>query len=109
MPSRPTVLAGAVAALVAGIGAAQLIPGGAPTAQAAGLVGYSGCGELLAHYRSELKRSASAYGFGYGYGGFGIEDSASPAAAGAAERSASGTDAVGSGPSGTNLQEQGVD
>ena len=109
MPSRPTVLAGAVAALVAGIGAAQLIPGAAPTAQAAGLVGYSGCGELLAHYRSELKRSASAYGFGYGYGGFVIEDSASPTAAGAAERSAGGTDAVGSGPSGTNLQEQGVD
>jgi uncharacterized secreted protein with C-terminal beta-propeller domain len=107
MPSRPTVLAGAAAALVAGIGAAQLIPGAAPTAQAAGLVGYSGCAELLAHYRSELKRTATAYGPGFG-GGYAIEDLASPAAAGA-ERSASGTDAVGSGASGTNLQEQGVD
>ena len=103
-------VAGTVAALVVGVGGTQLLPGVAPRASAAGLVGYGNCAELLAHYRSELKRSATAYGFG-DEGGFGFAagDAASPATAGAAERSASGPDAVGSGPSGTNLQEQGVD
>ena len=112
MPRRHTLVAGAaVAALVAGIGAAQLLPGAAPAARADGLVGYSDCDELLDHYRAEMKRAATAYGFGH-EGGFGfgaVDDAASPVASGAAERSASGPAAVGSGPSGTNLQEQGVD
>ena len=110
MIRRPVLAAAAVAALVGGIGVTQLAPGAAPSARAAGLVGYTGCDELLAHYRAELKRSATADGFGYGFGyGGGIADMASPAAAGSAERTAAGTGAVGSGPSGTNLQEQGVD
>lgn len=111
MSRRNFLVAGTVAALVLGVGGTQLLPGGAPPASAKGLTGYSGCDELLAHYRAELKRTATAYGIGFGYGGMGgIDDAASPAASGAAERSAGGgPDAVGSGPSGTNVQEQGVD
>ncbi|MGH8894254.1 MAG: beta-propeller domain-containing protein [Actinomycetes bacterium] len=110
MNRRQSLLAGTVtAAVVAGLGAVQLLPGAAPTARADGLVGYDDCAELLAHYRGELRRSATAYGFGYG-GGFGaLSDTAVSATAGAAERSSAGADAVGSGPTGTNVQEQGVD
>jgi hypothetical protein len=68
MRARLALPVAAVAALVAGLGAVQLVPGGAPVAQADGLVGYSDCDELLAHYRAELKRSATAYGFGIGGG-----------------------------------------
>ncbi len=111
MSRRSALLAGTVVAAVAGLGAAQLLPGAAPSAQAAGLVGYDGCDELLAHYRTELTRSATAWGFGVG-GGFGLADDvagAPMAASGAARESAAGPDAVGSGPTGTNVQEQGVD
>ncbi len=100
------VVAGTVAALVVGVGGTQLLPGGAPTASAKGLTGYSGCDQLLAYYRSELKRTATAYGMGFGYGA--VEDTAA-AGAPAAARSAAGQEAVGSGSTGTNLQEQGVD
>ena len=100
------VVAGTVAALVVGVGGTQLLPGAAPTASAKALTGYSGCDQLLAYYRSELKRTATAYGMGFGYGA--VEDTAA-AGAPAAARSAAGQDAVGSGPTGTNLQEQGVD
>jgi uncharacterized secreted protein with C-terminal beta-propeller domain len=113
MPRRHIlVVAGTVAALVVGVGGTQLLPGAAPKASADGLIGYSGCDELLDHYRAELRRSATAYGFGPAYGyalGGGIEDTASSPAAAGAERSSSGPGAVGNGPSGTNLQEQGVD
>ena len=54
---RRTVLVGVVAAAVAGLGAAQLPPGGAPAARADGLTGYASCDELLAHYRAELERT----------------------------------------------------
>lgn len=106
MQRRPLVAAGAVTALVAGLAVSQLAPGSAPSAQAAGLVGYGGCDELLAHYRSELRQSATAYGFGQDGYGIAVAD-----AVGGAERQSApaGADAVGSGPTGTNLQEQGVD
>ncbi len=97
----------AVAVAVVGVGAAQLLPGAAPTAQAAGLVGYSDCAELLAHYRSELTRSATAYGFGSGGPMIALDDVAG--SAGGAERATAAPGAVGSGPTGTNVQEQGVD
>jgi uncharacterized secreted protein with C-terminal beta-propeller domain len=110
MARRSALVAGTVVAAVAGIGAAQLLPGAAPTAQASGLVGYDGCRELLAHYRAELTRSATAYGFGFGYGGVAVDMPAADASVGGvAERSSGGPDAVGSGPTGTNVQEQGVD
>jgi uncharacterized secreted protein with C-terminal beta-propeller domain len=103
------VVAGTVAALVVGVGGTQLLPGVAPTASAKALTGYSGCDQLLAYYRSELQRTATAYSMGFGYGA--VDDTAaSGAAAGApTARSAAGPEAVGSGPTGTNVQEQGVD
>ena len=88
-----------------GVGGTQLLPGAAPTASAKALTGYSGCDQLLAYYRAELKRTATAYGMGFGYG---AEDTAA-AGAPTAARSAAGPEAVGSGPTGTNVQEQGVD
>jgi uncharacterized secreted protein with C-terminal beta-propeller domain len=110
MSRRPILVAGTVAALVLGAGGVQLLPGGAPKATAQGLTGYSGCDELLAHYRTELKRTATAYGNGFGYGGRGGGLAEDTAASGApAARSAAEPAAVGSGPSGTNVQEQGVD
>jgi hypothetical protein len=110
MSRRSALLAGSLVAAVAGLGAAQLLPGAAPSAQASGLVGYDGCDELLAHYRTELTRSATAYGFGFG-GGFGVADdvAGAPMASSGAAREQGGPDAVGSGPTGTNVQEQGVD
>ena len=94
---------------MAAIGAVQLAPGAAPSAQAAGLTSYSGCDELLAAYRSELERSATTGVLGW------PERMAVPATApgaatsGMAARDSAATGAVGSGPTGTNLQEQGVD
>ena len=99
------VVAGTVAALVVGVGGTQLLPGAAPKASAKALTGYSGCDQLLAYYRSELQRTATAYGMGYGYA---VDDTAA-AGAPTAARSAAEPKAVGSGPTGTNLQEQGVD
>jgi uncharacterized secreted protein with C-terminal beta-propeller domain len=68
-------------------------------------VSYRDCAELLGHYRAQLRQSGGAYA--YGIPGI-AEDSAATAGAGA-ERQSSAPDAVGSGPTGTNLQEQGVD
>lgn len=104
-----------VAALAVGCGLLTLLPGAAPTASAAGLVAWADCDELLEHYRRGLSRAASPYGLVDG--GFAVQERASmsldstaalaaPAAAGA--ESATGG-AVGTGPTGTNLQEQGVD
>ncbi|MEP6761764.1 MAG: beta-propeller domain-containing protein [Sporichthyaceae bacterium] len=104
MIRRHILVAGTVTALVLGVGGTQLLPGVAPKASAKGLTGYTGCDQLLAHYRAELRRTASAYGNGFGYGV--AEDTA---AAGAAQRSSATPAAVGSGPTGTNVQEQGVD
>ena len=102
---------GLVAALVLAAGAVTLLPGAAPPAAADALVPYTGCGELLEHYRSELARQATAYGSGYGP--LVSQDSAvaAPASPVAATARARGDEvgAVGSGPTGTNLQERGVD
>ena len=108
MSRRHVLLAGTVAVAAAALGAVQLLPGAAPAAHADGLVGYSSCTELLDHYRDELQRSATAYGVGFG--GVAV-DMAAGAESAVAARSASdaGSDAVGTGPTGTNLQEQGVD
>jgi uncharacterized secreted protein with C-terminal beta-propeller domain len=103
MSRRALALVGVLAALVAGLGVAQLAPGVAPTARASGLVGYSSCADLLAHYRDQLSR----WGVGFAYGGGVLEDVAASEAG--AARSAGEMAPVGSGPTGTNLQEQGVD
>lgn len=96
---------GVVGVLVAGLGAVQLLPSGtpgsAPPAAAAGLVPYDGCAPLLQAYRSHLRETATAYGWGAGYG------RAVAASADARLESASG--AVAAGPTGTNVQEVGVD
>ncbi len=105
---RRTALVVALAAAVTAIGAVQLAPGAAPSAQAAGLTSYSGCDELLAAYRSELGRSATTGLLGWPERVFSAT-SAVPAAGAMAARDSAATGAVGSGPTGTNLQEQGVD
>lgn len=108
MSRRHILIAGTAAALVLGVGGTQLLPGVAPKASAKALTGYTGCDELLAHYRAELRRTATAYGNGFGYGA--VDDTAaSGAAAGSPARSAAEPKAVGSGSTGTNVQEQGVD
>jgi uncharacterized secreted protein with C-terminal beta-propeller domain len=118
VPSRPLATsAGVVAALVLGAGAVTLLPGAAPVASAEGLVPYESCGQLLDHYRTELEKSAQPWGFGGGGGiafAEGSTRAAAPAAAGASSATALGADdstggAVGSGATGTNLQERGVD
>ena len=110
---RTLIAAGTVTALVAGLAATQLLPGTAPRALAEGLVPYNGCGELLEHYRKEVRASATPWGFGYGGGGIALDGVArtggAPMAAGAAEGADTQSGAVGSGATGTNLQEQGVD
>ena len=104
----------AVAALATTAGLVSLVPGAAPTAAAAGLVPWADCDAMTAHYRAELVRTASPWGVGGGHR-IGVEDSASadgPVPARAAESSADTAltgPAVGSGPTGTNLQEAGVD
>lgn len=117
MPSRRLVTStGIVAALVLVAGGLTLLPGAAPKAAAEGLVPYDSCGELLDHYRSELRKTATPWGVGGG-GGIAYAEGrmAMPAAAGVAGAASSagaddsGTAAVGSGPTGTNLQERGVD
>ena len=105
---RRTALVVALAAAVTAIGAVQLAPGVAPSAQAAGLTSYSGCDELLAAYRSELGRSATTGLLGWPERVFSAT-SAVPAAGAMAAHDSAATGAVGSGPTGTNLQEQGVD
>ena len=103
MPGRIVVVAAAITTAVAGVGAVQLLPGAAPEARAAGLVGYESCAALLEHYRDELGRSVTAYG---------PRGTASPEALSArqsADAAAITSTAVGAGATGTNVQEQGVD
>ena len=114
---RALVAAATTTAAVLTLGAVQLAPATAPVARADALVGYRSCDDLLEHYRAELLRSLTAYGFSgpgdVAMAGGVARDSASSSAGGApAAATASGADggeAVGSGPTGTNLQEQGVD
>ena len=97
-----------VSALVVGVGGVQLLPGVVPAARATGLTPYADCAALLAHYRGEVRSTATPYGFGVGGDEmYAVEDSAS--SVGGAARSASEPSAVGAGATGTNLQEQGVD
>lgn len=106
MPFPRLALAGAVATVAVGLGGVQLLPGTAPHARAEGLIGYKSCADLLEHYRSELERSAATYSWGR-EGGL-----PSPMAAGrtsTADSAAGAAESVGSGPTGTNVQEQGVD
>ena len=107
---RRIALVGILTAAVTGLGAVQLLPGSAPVAHADGLTSYGSCQNLLQHYRTELgKIVVSPY---YRMGGpiaAAADSSASSVAGGAARQSAGVPGAVGSGPTGTNLQEQGVD
>jgi hypothetical protein len=117
---RALVAAGMTTAAVLALGAVQLAPATVPVARADELVGYRSCDELLDHYRAQLLRSVTAYGFS-GPGGIALLDGAArdsvtstaggaPSAEAASGSGSDGSgDAVGSGPTGTNLQEQGVD
>ena len=107
---RRTLAVGALAAAVTGLGGVQLAPGVTAPAHADGLAGYSSCDQLLRSYRAELGRAVTAYGYGMD-GGFAVADSATSAsgAARSSAETASAPSAVGSGATGTNLQEQGVD
>lgn len=110
--NRNLVAATTVVALVAGVGAAQLLPGAAPVARADGLIPFTSCEDLLDHYRDELRASATSVGFD---GGWGVMEDAggttamSASGGEAARTSADSVTAVGVGSTGTNLQEQGVD
>lgn len=115
MTGRPlSASVGVVAALVLVAGGLTLLPGAAPQASAEGLVPYDSCDALLEQYRSELERTATPWGIGHGGMGFaeGGGDTAVAASADGAARSSGESStgaAVGSGPTGTNVQEQGVD
>ena len=121
---RTLVAVGTVTALVAGLGVAQLLPGAAPIAQAEGLIPYTSCNQLLGYYRRELRETATPWGIGQGgfmaFGGAvgggvagGVAEDSARSMAGAAPAAQTAAkapgDAVGSGGTGTNLQEQGVD
>lgn len=94
---------GAVALLTPGS-----TPLGARSAAAEGLTSYPGCEALLDAYRQRLADAGTPYGWD---GGWGIAESGGgPVAISAdASTSAAPAEAVGAGPTGTNLQEAGVD
>ncbi len=124
---RTLVSLGVVGSATAGV--VLLLPGATPPAAAAGLIPYASCDALLSHYRAELRKSATPWGFGQqGYGRLEFATGAVPVPAaapvtrdaggalsggttggGTTGATGGGLDAVGSGKSGTNLQEQGVD
>jgi hypothetical protein len=115
-PPRPAAVgwrrrAAAVAALATGAGLLTLVPGAAAPAAADGLRPWDDCAAMLAHYRAQLERTATPWGVGDG-GPVLASDTRSGALVGTAsgrESAAVVGDAVGAGPTGTNLQEQGVD
>ncbi|HWG93336.1 MAG TPA: beta-propeller domain-containing protein, partial [Mycobacteriales bacterium] len=115
MAARPLrtawpVRAAAVAALAVGAGSLTLLPGGSPTAAAAGLVPWADCDALVAHYREQLERQATPWGGGVIAYAEDTSGGAMAAAEGAPVPAAARTGgAVGTGPTGTNLQEAGVD
>ena len=111
-----------VAALAVGSGLLTLLPGAASPAAADGLVAWADCDALVEHYRRGLVRTASPYGLGnggpaveeqastsVGSGAGGADSAVTAPVPAAAEAGARTGDAVGTGPSGTNLQEAGVD
>ena len=99
--SRAARSAVAATLLVGGLTALQLAPGplGAGEA-AASLVPYAGCEELVEGTRAELRRATTS---GASSGGVGVLRAEAAATATAADA------AVAPGPTGTNLQERGVD
>jgi uncharacterized secreted protein with C-terminal beta-propeller domain len=112
MPIRRTSALATVTALVLVAGAATLLPGGAPEAAAGALRPYDDCAELLERYREALEvpaRSSSRA----------VQEESAPDSPVAASLGGSApaplatagatSDATGSGPTGTNLQERGVD
>lgn len=117
-----------VTAVAVGAGALTLLPGGSPPAAAAGLVPWDSCDDLVAHYRDQLAQGVTPYGVGASGDFMTLESDAVAATSGeartavsapmpaaaaggmAADESATGAlGAVGNGPTGTNLQERGVD
>ena len=109
MRTRPTLMAAAtLTALVVGLAVAQTGPGAAP-ASATGLTPYAGCNDLLERYRRELTEAAGQVS--WQDGGFHTMEDAGGAVAGSGSgrRSLEQPSATGSGPTGTNVQEQGVD
>jgi uncharacterized secreted protein with C-terminal beta-propeller domain len=120
MHSWPARL-GVVAVVAAGAGVVTLLPGASTPASAQGLVPWGDCEDLLQHYRTELERTATPHGLGGGWYGHGdmlarTAGGPVPAAAMALDSASSATEqsggalaAAGSGPTGTNVQERGVD
>ncbi len=113
--SRLPLAALAVAATVGAVSALTLLPGAAPPASAETLRPYSSCGDLLAHYRDELARTATAWG-AQGPPMLAYTDGAVAASAGGTARAAASDSvagaplaAEGTGTTGTNVQERGVD
>jgi len=106
---RRIALVAILTATVTGLGAAQLLPGRAPVAHADGLTSYGSCENLLQHYRTELATIVTSPGYRLGGPIEAAADSSATSVAGGAERSSGDASAVGTGPTGTNLQEQGVD
>jgi uncharacterized secreted protein with C-terminal beta-propeller domain len=113
---RPLIATLSGAAVVATVTAAVLVVSAstAPPAAAEGLAPYPSCDALLTHYRADLVKSATPYSIGSS--GWGIAFAEGGAMAGtpaAAPATRSGADssvgAVGTGATGTNTQEQGVD
>jgi hypothetical protein len=111
MRSRPRTLisAGLVTGLVLASGVATLLPGTATRAAAQALPPYASCDALLAHYRAELERTAVPYGLGGG--GTARLAVAEQAAGGdtAADSAVAAPLPAAAAPTGTNLQEAGVD
>lgn len=101
-----TATGAVVAAVVVTLSALTLLPGAAPLAAGSELVPFTGCQELLGHYRDQLAKNASPWGNGGGYAMPAMEDSARSSAD---SSTAMGVAATGSGATGTNLQEAGVD
>ena len=103
---RVAAVAATTAALVAGVLGVQALPGGAPTAWAAGLTPYAGCDDLVSSYQRALVDQANSWpGDFLAYGV--MEGTASDTSRSA--EAAAAPDAVGPGSTGTNVQEQGVD
>ncbi len=111
MPSRLSLPIGAalVAGVVLAVGSATLLPGAAPSAAAEALPAYGSCDGLLADYRDALARTATPYGAAPDMGGGVNAVASSDSASGARTSAPQALGAIEFGPTGTNLQEQGVD
>lgn len=107
--ARRAVGAGVVVAVLGGLGVVQLLPGStplsAPPARAGELVPYAGCDALVDDLRARLAARATARG-GVDEG---LVQRGVAASAGAAEDAAASVPAAPGAPTGTNLQEAGVD